>query len=318
MKLERNNNSSHWSNYWKGGNLTSLPQDFQENYDGEIALFWKNAFNELEPQSEVLDLCTGNGAIALLAASFSEENHRNLKITAIDAAKVEIKNLSSKYTHLEDLLMSINFISECRVEDISLSSDSFDLITSQYGIEYCDWVSTANQISRLLKPGGKLVFISHANSTDILSYMKHEQTEYNEIQKMGFFRCLESYFKNKASFKETIRSLKKINKSLVKFNRKINSSLYAGILNFLNHLINIDKKRFIELQDEIRLFYHQHIYAYARLEDVLAVSKKINDNPDWYLTFEEHGLKLEDSGEILQSGVHNAGKYYKFSKPDML
>ena len=37
------------------------------------------------------------------------------------------------------MLERIRFIGESRVEDLEFPSASFDLATSQFGIEYCDW-----------------------------------------------------------------------------------------------------------------------------------------------------------------------------------
>jgi len=308
------NNLDHWSNYWKGGRLTSLPQDFRENYEGEIESFWKSVFSELSSHSEILDLCTGNGAIALLASSFSGKNKLELNITAVDAAKIEISNLTSKYDHLKNDIQNINFIGECRVENIDLQSDKFDLITSQYGIEYCDWNSSAAQVSRLLKPGGSFVLISHASDTDIVVYMSEEREEYNTLEDLGFFLIFNNYLSRRKSYKETIRSLKKLNKSLIRIMQQKNSSLISGIVNFINYLTTVEKRIFLSQEREMKSHFQQHVFAYARLKDVLDVTKKISDNPDWYLVFEDEGLELKEKGKILYQGVHNAGMFYKFCK----
>ena len=80
--------SDHWSEYWSRGCLTSLPEDFAANYDGEIAEFWRNAFQSVPAGGSVIDLCTGNGAIALLAAEYATREEQDLSITAVDGATV--------------------------------------------------------------------------------------------------------------------------------------------------------------------------------------------------------------------------------------
>jgi len=308
------NNLNHWSNYWKNGNLTSLPQDFHENYDGEIAGFWHRHFANLKPNSSILDVCTGNGAIALLAAKYSEQNHLHAQITAVDAARIDINLLKEKYRHLTDSFQCINFISECKVEDIDLPADTFDLITSQYGIEYCNWSLSAIQIARLLKPGGIFICISHAGTTDIVVYMTQEQDEYNILKELGFFAIFNNYFKKNKNHKDTVRSLKKLQVKLSGTVKQNQHGLIPGILNFLQYLINVDKRTFLAQEEKMKSYVHQHIYAYNRLKDVLGVTQKIANNPDWFEVFSNQGLTLEKSGEVLQGGVHNAGTFYKFRK----
>lgn len=313
-----NKKLNHWTNYWEGGNLTSLPQDFLENYDGDIEEFWNKAFSLVAKQGQTLDLCTGNGAIALLAVAYSEDNQLDFNVTAVDAAKVNVDNLSVKYTHLKSNFNKINLISECLVENIELPENSIDLITSQYGIEYCNWVKAAKQVVKLLKPGGHLIFISHANSSDIMTYMSQEQEQYRTLEQLGLFKILLGYFDKKDSHKETILSLKKLQQLLIQKFNQTNSPLYKGVLDFIHQALAIEKSVLLEHENAIKKFYQQHIFAYARLEDIIDVSRKINDNPHWYSAFEKVGLQLENSGELLQFGKHKAGKYYHFKKPEDL
>ena len=66
---------AQWSDYWAAGNLTSLPSDFAHNYDGEIKAFWFKIFDDLPDKSAILDVCTGNGAVAYLALDFAKANN---------------------------------------------------------------------------------------------------------------------------------------------------------------------------------------------------------------------------------------------------
>ncbi|HEY9119557.1 MAG TPA: hypothetical protein VIN33_07345, partial [Marinobacter sp.] len=59
-------------NYWRQGHLTSLPCGFSLNYDGEFLQFWHQQFALLGAGACVLDVCSGNGSIALLARDYSD------------------------------------------------------------------------------------------------------------------------------------------------------------------------------------------------------------------------------------------------------
>lgn len=304
--------STHWTNYWRSGALTSLPQDFAVNYDGEIGIFWNNVFRSFDESSAILDLCTGNGAIAILAAEFSLSQNKHFNIIGADAANIEKSTIERSHPNLQHAIKEIAFISNCLVEDIDLPEQSVDLITSQYGIEYCNWKQTAEKVKQLLKPNGKLVFISHAPSTSIMAFMKVEKTQYDFLSSIGIFKTLENYFVKKTSLGNTLKKLTAA-KTKLKFQMSQNQSqLYSGVLQFLEHVTSLTPSRFKAESGRINSYYGQHLFAYQRLQDILNVSEKILSNDDWYLEFEKAGLKLIESGEIIQSGSHNAGDFYKF------
>ena len=304
--------STHWTNYWQSGTLTSLPQDFAVNYDGEIAAFWNDVFQSIDKSSVILDLCTGNGAIAILASEFSLSKNKGFNITGVDGANITKSTIEKNHPNLRRAIDEITFMPNCLVEAIDLPEQSIDLITSQYGIEYCDWQQTAEKVKTLLKPNGKLVFISHAPSTSIMAFMKVEQSQYDYLSSIGIFKALERYFTKNTSLGNTIKKLTSA-KTKLKFEISQNQSqLYSGVLQFLEHVIALAPSQFRSESSRIESYYGQHLFAYQRLQDILNVSEKIMSNPNWYLEFEKVGLKLMESGDIIQSGSHNAGTFYKF------
>lgn len=306
--------SNHWSSYWKSGSITSLPQDFQDNYDGEIGKFWDSQFESLNNDSIILDLCTGNGAIALLAQNFSLKFQKRFNVTGVDAAQINPTAIVKNKPHLSELLDRVNFISNCRVEDINLTSESVDLITSQYGIEYCDWELVAERVYELLKPNGQFAFISHAQSTDIRKTMSEEQRQYMYLDELKVFTLVSNYYKKKKSFGLTLKKLQAAENKLQFAHKNTASQLYASVLQFLQYVLQLDKTRMSKEEKQIDSFCEQHVFAYKRLEDILNVSDKIANYPNWYQVFESAGLKLITSGEVLQGGLHKAGLYYQFQK----
>ena len=308
--------SNHWSSYWESGSITSLPQDFQDNYDGEIGAFWESQFESLNSNSIILDLCTGNGAIALLAQSFSLKFQKEFNVIGVDAATINTAAIVKNKPHLSELLNRVNFISNCRVEDIDLTSESVDLITSQYGIEYCDWKLVAERVFDLLKPNGEFAFISHAQSTDIRKTMCEEQRQYMFLNELKIFTLVNSYYNHKKSFGLTLKKLKSAETKLQLAQKSISSQLYASVLQFLQYILQLDKARMTTEKRQIVSFCEQHVFAYKRLEDILNVSEKISSVPNWYQVFESAGLSLIASGDVLQGGLHKAGVYYQFKKKD--
>lgn len=176
--------SEHWSEYWSQGWLTSLPEDFAANYDGEIAELWNEAFSGVPDRGRVLDLCNGNGAIALLAAGYFKAEDEEVKVTAIDAAEVNPAAVGQHFPDQSGSARMIRFVPNCRVEDLQLPDQDSAPVTSQYyGIEYCDWDEAAAQVFRVLKPGGRLVMVCHTPTSDISYRGQHNAGQYYPFRK---------------------------------------------------------------------------------------------------------------------------------------
>jgi len=307
--------SGHWSKYWAGGNLTSLPQDFVANYDGEIAEFWHAQFRRIPDHGKLLDVCTGNGAVVLLAAAWSRSESRSLGLFGVDAARIDPGAIAARYPSQAGLLSSIKLISGCRVEDIDLPPGTFDLVTSQYGIEYCDWSLAAAQVSRLLKPGGRFAFLSHAVSTGIIKYMEDEWREYEILQELEFLSAIEAYLQGKTDFPEFQRTMKNSQAVVSAEYRRLNSPFLGSILNMLANVVPMDQAALEQSRARLDQFQQEISQGRQRLKDLLRVNRAIQSDAGWYRVFEQHGLELVDEGDILYKGVHNSGRYYCFVKP---
>lgn len=59
----------HWTNYWRNsGALNSFAEGrVAKGYDGDVKKFWDDKFSLFPTQGEIVDLGTGNGALAILA-----------------------------------------------------------------------------------------------------------------------------------------------------------------------------------------------------------------------------------------------------------
>ncbi len=312
--MKTNKISNHWSQYWKTGQLTSLPQDFQKNYTGEIQQQWTQVFNNLNKNSHILDVCTGNCAIALLSASRSKIQNKNFKITAIDAADINRKSIEKRFPDQISNLNKIQLISNCKVEDIELANNEFDLITSQYGIEYCHWEKAAQQVHRLLKTKGNFVMIAHSGSTEIIKTMKVEKSDYEFLKTIEIFQCFDDYCCQSINYAEFIKQLKTKQKLVIKrFNNQPSELMRAlllatdGILFMQRNILEANKIELIKMQQQ----YH---HAHQRLNDLFRVTQAINNNPNWHEVFIQSNLRLIEKRNIFQNGIYQTGTFFKFIK----
>lgn len=151
--------TSIWNDYWHFDRLSSFDDVGQTNYREDIAAGWKSFFDSLPVGASILDLCTGNGAIAVMAAEAGRHGGKNFRITAIDAADVNPYRYVTKH---RDALAAIEFRSATPIERLPWPAASFDAVVSQYGIEYSDLSLSLSELTRVVAPNGRARLSLHA------------------------------------------------------------------------------------------------------------------------------------------------------------
>ncbi|MDJ0656806.1 MAG: class I SAM-dependent methyltransferase [Xanthomonadales bacterium] len=305
--------NQHWTDYWARGCLTSLPQDFAGNYDGEIAEFWNEQFSAVPDGGRILDLCTGNGAVILLAARYMADSGKTLQLEAVDAARVNPEAVAAQHPDQRSLLPRIRFHEPSPVESLSLPDQSCDLVTSQYGIEYCDWEQAAAQISRLLRPGGRFALVSHAVSSDILKTMEKESHEYAVLELAGFFEATPVFLTGALSYRQYHTCLQQ---TLQRVEAAGSSPLLTMLRGTLTQILSLDEAGLQRHLDNLQRFYGEMRSGRDRLNDMLRVNRAIQQDPDWTSVFQRHGLLAAESGELLYRGRNHAGKFACFTRPE--
>lgn len=150
--------NASWTRYWSSGVLHSCAGSFAGNYDGAIADFWRDAFSGLTGAMRVLDIATGNGPLPRMLLGLDGCHDSGCRVDAIDLAQ-----LAPKWT--EDLRPDqrdrLGLHSGVMAESLPFEAATFELVISQYGIEYADPVQAFAEVARVLKPGGRLRLVMH-------------------------------------------------------------------------------------------------------------------------------------------------------------
>ncbi len=305
-----------WSNYWRQGHLTSLPCGFSSNYDGEFLAFWQRQFALLGTGSRILDVCSGNGAIALLAQDYSVSNQLALNVTAIDAADIDVTAVSNNNPDIARLMQGITFLPNTPVETLSKTMESVDLVTSQYGIEYSDWEQSASQVSNLLKMGGYFSCVSHSSDSTVITRMEHFQRDYAKLVSLELFREENEYPQSQDGCIDFIRQLDDtLDKAYAMFQADRRSSILSDAGREMERIRQQTLKDFNAGFQLFTQFQQDLLISYATATDLLSVNHRLAARPNWFELFCDYGLELLQSGDIHYHTGERAGKYHQFRKP---
>lgn len=189
-----------WSDYWQAGSITTFMGRFAQNYDGEIREFWHRVFEALPSGARIVDLATGNGALALLASQFSVDHDRGFEVTGVDFAATDPKE-TLEQQELGPALDSINFLTSTRIEATGLPDAEFDLVCSQFGFEYAALDAAVAEVVRLLdKDTGVFAAMLHVESSVLLQQAREGVRQDMLCRKSGLL----------AAVKKLLRALEKV------------------------------------------------------------------------------------------------------------
>ncbi len=148
-----------WTEYWRTGASVSCVASSE--MEAHLNFLWDEFVDGLADGSRILDLATGNGVVALNCISRARARNINVQVDAVDAADI---NPKKSVNIPEQLYRQVNFLGGIQLENLPFTDNSFSGVVSQFGFEYADEAQAASEISRVLKPGGKLRLIIHAQN----------------------------------------------------------------------------------------------------------------------------------------------------------
>jgi ubiquinone/menaquinone biosynthesis C-methylase UbiE len=149
-----------WSKFWRDDNLSACTPD-DDTTDGLLQQEWRLFFRSLNDKASILDLGTGNGALAVIAVSAETDevgDSRSFDVHGCDLAAIE-PSLYVK-SHAEDLVQ-IQFHAETAMEKLPFADATYDAVCGQYALEYSNVSESVPELMRVLRSGGSLQFLLH-------------------------------------------------------------------------------------------------------------------------------------------------------------
>lgn len=292
-----------------------MPRGFADNYDGEFLQFWDAQFSLLHRGARIVDICSGNGSIALLAQDFSQRNDLGLAVTAVDAASIDVSLLVQKHPKFSPHIQAIEFLPNTLLEELRMAQESVDLVTSQFGVEYTAWEASAENIYNMLQPGGCFSMVCHSFDSRILREMEQQQADYAKLASIELFS-------REISIHEPAQFIQLLDQGLAALYEIFQGNRGSQLLSTAGGMLeDIRKLTLRNFDGGSRQFIHfrEGINASRGIaNDLLEVNHALRSHPQWYEVFIESGLELIDSGTLRYQTGDKAGSSYQFIKPGRL
>jgi ubiquinone/menaquinone biosynthesis C-methylase UbiE len=177
-RLRRSNTATDaWDVYWRGTREAAVPVDGGVRHP-VVRSFWierlSNVLRE-NPETTILDLASGDGAILDILASI--EAGVVPRVTCIDSSPAAIAVAGSRFPGVKGVIAD--------AADVPLDDRSFDLVTSQFGVEYAG-PDAIGEAARLVAPGGRIILLMHMAGSLMHSESKEALEAIAATEESGF------------------------------------------------------------------------------------------------------------------------------------
>ena len=161
MNEDKSDNSQvadSWDTYWHGTGDIGAFSSGGVNHPA-IRAFWDEFFQTVKRDyatPKIIDIASGNGAVVERAlATFGDEQ---ADFTCLDVSAAAITNIQNRFPQVNGV------VTDARA--IPFDSGSFDIVSSQFGVEYAG-LEAISEVARLLATGGQLAFLLHSQAGSI-------------------------------------------------------------------------------------------------------------------------------------------------------
>lgn len=237
MTADRNNDG--WRDYWKESRLAAC---VPENPLSAAAIEsqWVGFFSSLSDGARILDIATGNGVVLTWAMQAARATQRQFSLTGVDSADIDPARFLPEY---QNMLREIKFLRSTSAEDLPFADHSFDVVVSQYGLEYADLNPALDEALRVLVPGGQMRWLAHDKESAILAHGRRQLQDIDLLLDVkGPFAAMQAFIDASDKGRKVERALRGLTESLQQAQRyceshppaKIVHQLCGGILNTTN------------------------------------------------------------------------------------
>jgi len=144
----------HWDAFWQAREK-AIGQEDAGARDRAPALYWESFFHEAferNPKSRLIDVACGNGAVTAIAMAAAQDTGANVDIHCLDYSMAAVDELRKRFPEVGGVA--------CDARTIPYQDGEFDIVVSQFGIEYAGGEAFA-EAARLVAADGTLAALVH-------------------------------------------------------------------------------------------------------------------------------------------------------------
>ena len=180
--------SESWDRYWlSAGDAAAL--NVGKPVSNQLQQEWESFLQinlAKRAKCKLLDLACGNGVLTGLVSEFNKQiPDCELEICSLDSSASAITNIQKHYPQVQTVVAD--------AAKTGLKSNDFDLVVSQFGIEYADNGAT-EEVERLLAPNGQLMFICHLKQGQIYQQCEADLKLVETFQQTGLMKSSREAF----------------------------------------------------------------------------------------------------------------------------
>lgn len=165
-----------WDQFWRTGR-TSCCSDHDGSANAEIIRgLWAEFFASLSEGERLIDLCTGNGAVMNIALECARKSGIGIMACGVDSASIAPIGACNRQRRAD------SFFVRASVTALPFEDRCFDAVTSQFGIEYAPPERVIAESLRVLRNGGRGLFITHARGGVTVTQARAELVDIDELQ----------------------------------------------------------------------------------------------------------------------------------------
>ena len=143
-----------------------------------IHAFWRAFFHEAREEfaaARMLDIASGDGAV--VAHALDAFGSRQADITCLDVSAAAVRNVKQRFPGVRGV------VADARA--VPFGSGTFDIVTSQFGVEYAG-PAAIDETGRLLAGGGRLVLVLHHRAGRMLRECTESLDAIARLRDSGF------------------------------------------------------------------------------------------------------------------------------------
>lgn len=155
--------SGNWDAYWRNARSAAAHKDGGPQ-DAVLERFWtqlfKQVFPSLRAKPGLLDIACGNGAVPrfALATAQSLDEDSKLHVCGLDESPAAVQEMCKRHPRLSGVAAN--------ALQLPFQDGAFDLVTSQFGMEYAG-ADVFAEAARVLMPGGVIAGVLHLHGGGI-------------------------------------------------------------------------------------------------------------------------------------------------------